>query len=118
MNDQIQSRSTVKNRRSFLRRGLTAAGAAALLGTTNHLSGQNSNNITTGDISILQFLAAAELIETDLWVQYNELGGIQDSEEPGIAGGSPAYTTALQQLDGDMSQYIHDNTDDEVSHAA
>jgi hypothetical protein len=82
------------------------------------LSGQNSNNITKGDISILQFLAAAELIETDLWVQYNELGGIQDSEEPGIAGGSPAYTSALQQLDGDMSQYIHDNTDDEVSHAA
>jgi hypothetical protein len=85
MNDQIASRSTIKNRRSFLSRGFTAAGTiaaggAALFGTTDRLFGQNSNNITRGDISILQFLAAAELIETDLWIQYNELGGVQDSE--------------------------------------
>jgi len=28
-----------------------------------------------------------------------------------------AYSQALQLLDGDMPQYIHDNTDDEISHA-
>src|SRR5207245_5997493 len=58
-----------------------------------------------------------ELIESDLWQQYNELGGIQDSEVPGGSGSAP-YITALQVLDGDMPQYIHDNTEDEISHAA
>jgi hypothetical protein len=66
-------------------------------------------------VAILRFLAAVEIIESDLWQQYNELGGIQDAEVPG-GSGSPAYATALQQLDGDMSQYIHDNTEDEISH--
>ncbi len=36
--------------------------------------------LTKGDAAILRFLAAAEILETDLWQQYNELGGIQDSE--------------------------------------
>ena len=63
-----------------------------------------------------RFLAAAELIESDLWQQYNELGGIQDKEVPG-GSGSPIYTKAVQHLDLDMAQYIHDNTDDEFSHA-
>jgi hypothetical protein len=51
------------------------------------------------------------------WQQYNELGGIQDSEEPGGSGNVP-YAKALQNLDADMPQYIHDNTDDEFSHHA
>src|SRR5258708_1805473 len=68
-----------------------------------------------GDASILRFLAAAEILETDLWQQYNELGGIQDSEVPGGTG-SPLYTAALRVLDGDMDQYIHDNTEDELTH--
>ena len=69
-----------------------------------------------GDAAILQFLAAAELLEADLWKQYNELGGVQDSE---VAGGSGnrAYTKALAVIDKDMHQYIHDNADDEQSHA-
>jgi hypothetical protein len=71
--------------------------------------------LTRGDADILRFLAAAEIIEADLWQQYNELGGIQDPEVPGGTG-NPAYTTALQVLDGDMDQYIHDNTDDEFTH--
>jgi len=41
-------------------------------------------------------------------VQYNELGGIQDSEVLGEWKSS--YTGALRVLDGDMPQYIHDNT--------
>jgi hypothetical protein len=32
--------------------------------------------------------------------------------------GNPAYTAAVAVLDEDMAQYIHDNTDDEISHAA
>ena len=70
-----------------------------------------------GDVAVLQFLAAAELLEADLWEQYNELGGIQDSERPGGTG-NKAYTRALSVLDKDIPQYIHDNADDEQSHAA
>jgi hypothetical protein len=64
---------------------------------------------------LLRFAAAAEILETDFWQQYNELGGIQDSEVPG-GSGNPTYTAKLQVLDSDFSQYIHDNTDDEISH--
>ena len=79
------------------------------------VNGKGSPGLTRGDADILRFLAAAEIIETDLWQQYNELGGIQDAEVPGGTG-SPAYTNAVKVLDGDMDQYIHDNTDDEISH--
>ena len=64
---------------------------------------------------MLRFAAAAEILETDFWVQYNELGGIQDSEVPDGRGDAP-YTAALSMLDSDMAQYIHDNTDDEFTH--
>jgi hypothetical protein len=77
---------------------------------------EKSGHLAPGDAAILRFLAAAEIIETDLWIQYNELGGVQDKEVPGIANGNPLYTVALQILDGDMRQYIHDNTDDEITH--
>jgi hypothetical protein len=118
-----KSTETIKSkgflsRRSFLGKSL-AVGAgtigAGLL--ANATTARASGGLTAGDEAILRFLAAAELIEADLWQQYNELGGIQDSEVPGGTG-SPAYTAALQVLDGDMNQYIHDNTDDEITHAA
>jgi hypothetical protein len=64
---------------------------------------------------LLRFAAAAEILETDFWVQYNELCGIPDSEVPGGTG-NPAFTTALSVLDSDMAQYVHDNTDDEFTH--
>ena len=64
---------------------------------------------------MLRFAAAAEILETDFWVQYKELGGVQDKEVPG-GSGNPAYTAALAVLDEDMAQYIHDNTDDEFTH--
>src|SRR4051812_2385571 len=76
-----------------------------------------NGGLTEGDAAILRFLAAAEIIEADLWQQYNELAGIQDSEVPGGTG-NPAYTEAVAVLDEDMDQYIHDNTDDEFSHVA
>jgi hypothetical protein len=109
-----------KNRRAFLQ-GSVALGAATVgggllaNGTSVFAREEGSGSLTKGDAAILRFLAAAEIIETDLWVQYNELGGIQDSEEPD-GSGNPLYTDALTILDGDMAQYIHDNTDDEFSH--
>jgi Ferritin-like domain len=106
------------SRRSFLGKSL-AVGAgtigAGLL--ANASTARASGGLTAGDKAILRFLAAAELIEADLWQQYNELGGIQDPEVPGGTG-NPAYTAALAVLDEDMDQYIHDNTDDEITHAA
>lgn len=114
------------NRRSFLRNGLSAAGAvtagAGLLTTSTEAAADdfkgnpgNGGFLTRGDAAMLRFAAAAEIIETDFWVQYNELAGIQDSEVPGGTG-NPAYTNAVSMLDSDMSQYIHDNTDDEFTH--
>jgi len=112
------------NRRSFLK-NTVVAGAAATMGAgilakSVPAFSQESNGpaVTKGDIAILRFLAAAEIIESDLWEQYTELGGTQDDEESGVNGGSPLYMQALQILDGDMPQYIHDNTDDEKSHFA
>jgi len=104
-------------RRSFLK-GLGVTGAALSAGsllTTVAEASDRRNIITVGDVAILRFLAAAEILETDLWQQYNELAGIQDSEVPG-GSGSPLYTAAVTQLDGDMAQYIHDNTEDEMTH--
>jgi hypothetical protein len=71
--------------------------------------------LTSGDEAILRFLSAAEILETDLWQQYNEFGGIQDREVPG-GRGNKAYTAALANLDADMAQYVHDNTEDEFTH--
>ena len=103
----------VVRRRSFLK-GLgvataTVSAGALLLGNTDALAQSATGALTKGDVAILRFLATAELIESDLWQQYNELGGAH--------GGNPAYILALQNLDGDMPQYIEDNTDDEISHA-
>jgi Ferritin-like domain len=111
--DDVQTEwRRVVGRRSFLK-GVGLAGAAAVPGSALFASeamAQSSSAITNGDVAILRFLAAAELIESDLWQQYNELGGVN--------GGNPAYMAALSNLDSDMPQYIADNTDDELSHAA
>src|SRR6266516_6400273 len=119
-NTQQSKHST--SRRSFLRKGLAVGGAGAI-GAGLFAGGialpafaeESSSSLTKGDIAILRLLAAVEIIESDLWQQYNELGGIQDSEVPGGSGSAP-YVAGLVVLDGDMSQYIHDNTEDEFSH--
>ncbi len=101
----------VVRRRSFLKAGVAVAAAAlpgsALLASPVQAAG---NRLTKGDVAILRFLAAAEIIESDLWEQYNDLGGVN--------GGNSAYKRALENLDPDMPQYVTDNTDDELSHAA
>jgi hypothetical protein len=114
------------NRRSFVKNGLTAAGLATagagfLANSSSALAEagpeERSGRLTKGDAALLRFAAAAEILETDFWVQYNELAGVQDNEFPGGGGGgNPAYTAALTVLDSDMAQYVHDNTDDEFTH--
>jgi hypothetical protein len=110
------------DRRSFLKTGVSAAaiaGAGFLDSETLLVENENDNDrsgrLTRGDAALLRFAAAAEVLETDFWVQYNELGGVQDKEVMG-GSGNPAYTAALAVLDSDMAQYIHDNTDDEFTH--
>lgn len=116
----------VINRRSFVKNGLATAGLATagvgLLATTSSALAEagpeeHSGRLTKGDAALLRFAAAAEILETDFWVQYNELAGVQDNEFPGGGGGgNPAFTAALSVLDSDMAQYVHDNTDDEFTH--
>ena len=123
------------NRRFFIKNGVVAAGAATVGGGL--LSGalsafgrerrdEDGAPITRGDIAILTFLSALEQVEADLWIQYAELGGatnqglspidLQLNGQPVKTGLAPNYVTALRVLDGDMPQYIADNTDDEISH--
>ena len=109
------------SRRDFLRTGLAlgagalGAGLLANNGLPSAVAEESSSALTKGDAAILRFLAALEILEADLWQQYNELGGIQDKEVPG-GSGNRTYTEALETMDDDMPQYIHDNTDNEYSH--
>ncbi len=114
----MQQEKDSTSRRSFLLKGLAVGGAIGtglVVGGLPAFAEAGTGSLTQGDAAILRFLAAAEILESDLWQQYNELGGIQDSEVPG-GSGNAAYTAALAVLDADMAQYIHDNTEDEISH--
>jgi hypothetical protein len=124
------------NRRSFLKNGMVAAGAVTagvglVSGPAAFAEGEDRAPITKGDIAILTFLSALEQVEADLWIQYAELGGPTPNVPSSIGlsgidlqlngkaistGLAAGYITALQVLDGDMPQYIADNTDDEISH--
>jgi hypothetical protein len=127
---------SLNNRRSFLKNGMVAAGAMTagvglVSGSAAFADTEDRSPITSGDIAILTFLSALEQVEADLWIQYAELGG-PTPKVPSSIGLSPidlslngkaittglstGYITALQVLDGDMPQYIADNTDDEISH--
>jgi hypothetical protein len=112
--------------------GAVTVGAGLLARSSSALArdekSEKNGGLTKGDAAILRFLAAAEILESDLWLQYQELAGTQDNEVSTLAsqlipgypaqptGGSPLYTNAVSQLDSDMAQYIHDNTEDELSH--
>jgi hypothetical protein len=97
-------------RRSFLKRvgwgGTALVPASGLLASraVMHADGFHGG-LSRGDAALLRFLAAAEILETDLWQQYNEL-----------ALGNEAFQTALEALDGDMPTYVNQNTRDEFSH--
>src|SRR6516162_11778870 len=124
---------TTTSRRSFMKRSAAVAGAATLGagligGGPTAFAEEHSGSLTRGDAAILRFLQALETIEADLWRQYAELGGASASGpsptagvspidlkdqngNPVVTGLAPLYVTGLQQLDGDMPQYIVDNTD-------
>src|SRR5881392_2708724 len=113
---RIKPRKRYISRRSFLGKTI-ALGAgtvgAGLLGSIR--AAEASGSLSRGDAALLRFPAALELLEADFWIQYNELGGIQDSEVPG-GRGNPPYTDALEVIEDEMRDYIHDNTDDEITH--
>src|SRR5580658_9703280 len=127
MNGKIMSEGTI-GRRSFMKRlGMAGAAAALPVGTLltsptrAGASGYRSGpELGRGDVAILRFLAAAELIEADLWTQYAELGGIGSNQPIEVDPNQTLnnYQLALSNLDGDGPQYITSNTLDEVSHAA
>jgi hypothetical protein len=113
------------DRRSFMKSGLLAGGATAvgvgLLANGTSARAEERGRLSEGDIAILRFLAAAELIESDLWTQYAELGGIGNRQpiEVNMNPNPPLnnYQIALSNLDTDGPQYIASNTLDEISHA-
>src|SRR5215472_3907661 len=127
------SKQEQTNRRSFLKGGAAVASAATVgagllaKGLPAFAQNQQGNGLTAGDAAILRFFQALETIEADLWRQYAELGGATNqgispidlndqNGNPVPTGLAPLYITGLLQLDGDMPQYIVDNTDDEFSH--
>src|ERR1700689_2740408 len=111
------------NRRSFLKKSALAGAAtvgAGLFGAGKVAFGQSSSSsLSAGDVAILRFLAAAELIESDLWTQYAELGGIGTNPPIEVDPNQTLnnYQIALSNLDGDGPQYITSNTTDEITHA-
>jgi ferritin-like protein len=114
---RVKSRQNSISRRSFLGKSIAAGAGTIGVGlfagakTAEALQG----GLTSGDAALLRFPAALEILEADFWIQYNELGGIQDDEVPGGTG-NPDYTEALEVIEDEMQDYIHDNTDDEITH--
>lgn len=128
MSELMGSVKVPLNRRSFVKNSLIAAGAATISGSlltpsvfAHAISSENSRTLSrngglsSGDAALLRFVAALETLEADFWIQYNELAGIQDDEVPG-GSGNPEYQEKFEALDDDFPQYIHDNTDDEITH--
>jgi hypothetical protein len=121
MKKSVSTTTRSVDRRSFMKNGLLAGGAATvgvgLLSKTS--SAQERGRLNPGDAAILRFLAAAELIESDLWTQYAELGGIGTNPPIEVDPNQSLnnYQIALSNLDPDGPQYIASNTLDEVSHA-
>ncbi len=114
--DEVNAQPSRKIRRRSFLKGLGVTGAAATLGAGIMAKGvplfaeERSGSLTKGDAAILRFLAAAEIIESDLWLQYQELGGVQDNEVSLLAsklipgypaqptGGNPVYMQDLLPL--------------------
>jgi hypothetical protein len=121
-----KSSSSSVDRRSFLKGSLLAGSAALGAGllTSGTLARAQANtqetgSLNSGDVAILRFLAAAELIEADLWTQYAELGGIGTNPPIEVDPNQTLnnYQIALSNLDSDGPQYITSNWKDEVTHA-
>src|SRR5438046_1214015 len=108
----VRHRNGLLGRRTFMKRlglsGTALVPASTLLtGRTVARAAGFGGGLDRGDVAILKFLAAAEILESDLWQQYNEL-----------ALGNESYQLALNVLDRDQATYVNLNTRDEFSHAA
>jgi hypothetical protein len=123
---KTKSSSSTVDRRSFLKGSLLAGSAAVGAGllasgtlARAQANTQETGSLNSGDVAILRFLAAAELIESDLWTQYAELGGIGINPPIEVDPNQTLnnYQVALSNLDSDGPQYITSNTADEVTHA-
>ena len=123
-NKEVTPRKSAVSRRFFLGKSLAVGagtvGAGLLAKASLALPRPTPTprpivGLTAGDAALLRFAAAAEILEADFWIQYNELGGVQDDEVPG-GSGNEAYTDALEVIEDEMQDYIHDNTDDEITH--
>src|SRR6266496_580833 len=119
LEDNLENRKPRKrfiSRRSFLSKTIALGAGTVGAGLLSSIrAAEVSSSLSPGDAALLRFPAALEILEADFWIQYNELAGVQDAEVPG-GSGNDAYTEALAMLDEDMAIYVHDNTDDEISH--
>src|SRR4249920_376057 len=104
------------SRRSFLSKTIALGAGTVGAGLLRNIrAAEASSSLSPGDAALLRFPAALEILEADFWIQYNELGGVQDDEVRG-GSGNEAYTDALEVIEDEMGDYIHDNTDDEITH--
>src|SRR6266576_1051797 len=119
LEDNLENRKPLKrfiSRRSFVSKTIALGAGTVGAGMLSSIrAAEASSSLSPGDAALLRFPAALELLEADFWIQYNELGGIQDDEVPG-GSGNEAYTDALEVIEDEMQDYIHDNTDDEITH--
>ncbi len=113
---KVRSSKNGINRRSFLSKTIALGAGTVGAGLLSSIrTAEASSTLSMGDAALLRFPAALELLEADFWRQYNELGGAKDAEVPG-GHGNPAYIEALEVIEDEMKDYIHDNTDDEITH--
>src|SRR5439155_15349662 len=116
LEQRVKPRRPHISRRSFLSKTIALGAGTVGAGLLSSIrAAEASSSLSPGDAALLRFPAALEILKADFWIQYNELGGIQDNEVPG-GHSNPDYTEALAVMDEDMDQYIHDNTDDEITH--
>src|SRR4029450_4775149 len=118
LEDNLEKRKPRKrfiSRRSFLSKTIALGAGTVGAGLLSSIrAAEVSSSLSPGDAALLRFPAALEILEADFWIQYNELGGIQDDEVPG-GHGNPAYTEALEVIVDEMGDYIHNNNDDEIT---
>src|SRR5947207_2636303 len=116
LEQRVKTRRSHISRRSFLSKTIALGAGTVGAGLLSSIrAAEARSSLSPGDAALLRFPAALEILEADFWIQYNELGGIQDDEVSG-GRGNPAYTEALEVIEDEMRDYIHDNTDDEITH--
>jgi hypothetical protein len=107
----MTSQHKAHNRRNFLKGGLAAAGAATLApalfsAPAMAQAASSTGPVPEGDLAIFKFLAAVELVESDLWTQYTLL-----------AENNPGFQRGLTNIDQSLVRYNHDIRRDETTNA-